>query len=85
MELGTDASHPIHMKLISDVKLSRLILVGALTIAPVAVAILMQNPALRQQLQMRFWRSLGLGMAHTGSVFADAAEKCRMKYDLARM
>jgi len=86
MPAGENASNPIYMKLTGpDGGMAKMVFVGLLTLAPVAVAILMQNPALRQQLVMRLWHSGEVATGKTGRAFEIMARKCHMKYDLARL
>jgi len=83
---GETADNPIFMRMIgTDTGPAKLVFVGLLTLAPVAVAILMQNPALRQHITMKLWHSGELASAKTARSFEVIARKCHMKYDLARL
>jgi len=83
---GETPQNPVYMKIMgTDATPAKLVFVGLLTLAPVAVAILMQNPALRQQLVMRLWHSGEVVSGKTARAFEITARKCHMKYDLARL
>jgi len=83
---GETPQNPVYMRIMgTDATPGKLIFVGLLTLAPVAVAILMQNPALRQQITMRLWHSGEVTASQTSRAFEIMARKCHMKYDLARL
>lgn len=56
---GSKPERPIWMAMasVNKPKLKDVILVTLVSVAPVAIAILMQKPALRQQLQMKFYNT----------------------------
>ena len=83
---GETANNPIHMKIVgTEPNVSKLVLVAALSLAPVAVAILMQNPSLRQAIQMRAWFTLRK-VSHTGAQWWRKMEVVAdHHYDLARL
>ena len=85
MQAGESPKAPVYMKLISDMSPGKLVLMTVVTLAPVIAAILMQNPALRQSIQMRFWKKAELSYTNLSGFFERSAKQCQLKYDLARM
>jgi hypothetical protein len=84
-ERGTD-KNPLVMKLqAADVDAGRMLLMMALTIAPVAIAILMQNPALRQKLSMQFWITAQQIAGQGKRTLANVESIARTRYDIARL
>lgn len=78
--------NPIHMTIVpGKPPIGKLVIVGLFTLAPVAVAILMQNPALRQSIQMRAWYA-ARKVSHTGAEWWRKMEVVAdHHYDLARL
>lgn len=83
-DLGEKGS-PIHMKLVSEASPGKLAAMILLTLAPVAIAVLMQNPALRQALQMKLWKRMEIINTNAASYFDTAAKQAKFKYELAKM
>lgn len=74
------------MKLESDgPSIASMLILAALTVAPVAVAILMQHSALRQAIQLKGWHYVRI----TAGKFERAASKlesvAHTRYDIARL
>ena len=83
---GQTDKTPLHVKIVgTDAGPGKVLFIGLLSLVPVAVAILMQNPALRQQLAMRFWHDAEAAAAKTGKAFDGMARKAHLKYELVRM
>lgn len=84
-ELGTP-ENPIRMQITgNDTSLGKMVLMGALTIAPIAVAIIMQHPALRQAIQMRTWHYIQLSAGRFERAAKKAETIAAHRYDLARL
>ena len=81
-----DDHGPIRVKLVGqDVNPAKLLAIGLLSLAPVVVAILMQNPALRQAIQMRAWH-MAREACHKGQGWLNKMEAItNHRYDLARL
>lgn len=77
---------PFRVKLVGqDVNPGKLLAIGLLSLAPVVVAILMQNPALRQALQLRAWH-IARQAAKKGEAWCDKMGAiANHRYDLARL
>lgn len=82
---GTD-KNPLVMKIQPpNANPARLALMMAFTIAPVALAILMQHPALRQQLQMRFWWTVKRVAGQSSKTWGNVESIAQTHYDIARL
>lgn len=81
-EQGT-AKNPIVMKMIAE--RPPLIQMFVLTVAPVAIAILMQKPALRQVIAMRLAHDAKEFCQGMADFWQDMALKCGTAYHKARM
>jgi hypothetical protein len=78
--------NPIHMKIVgSDISVGKLTVVALFTVAPVAAAIIMQNPALRQSLEMKFWNGLRAASRNTAKLSAKLESIAATRYDIARL
>jgi hypothetical protein len=84
-ERGSE-KNPLVMKLqAADADAGRMILMAILTIAPVAIAVLMQNPALRQKISMQVW-SIAERLAGQGKrTMANVESIAKTRYDIARL
>lgn len=84
-EQGTP-ENPIYMKWIqSGDTTSKLIVVGLLSLAPVAAAILMQQPALRQAIKMRVWNLAAKTSVKQSNWWLELARKAERQYSLAKL
>jgi len=84
--MNGSAENPIHMRIVGDgPDVKKLAIVAAFTLAPVAIAILMQNPALRQRIEMRFWRGLEIVSGKAAHGWADISKYAATRYDIARL
>lgn len=83
-EMGT-RDNPINMRLTGESNMGKALALTILGVVPIAVAILAQNPALRQALQMRFWAAGSNITAKMGKGIEKANKICHMRYDLARL
>ena len=83
---GETDANPIHMKIVgTDTGPGKVLAMGLLTLIPVAIAILMQNPALRQSLQMKAWYATRK-VCHTGAEWWRKMEVVAdHHYDIARL
>lgn len=81
-----ESDNPVNVKVIpSGEAPAKILAIALLSLAPVAVAILMQNPALRQSLAMKAWKISESATMRISKTFADISAKCQFRYDLARM
>jgi hypothetical protein len=69
----------------SDPGYGRMVAIGILTLAPVAVAILMQNPALRQAIQMRAWHFTRAFCRKNAEAWRKLESIAATRYDIARL
>lgn len=85
MERGTKES-PLFMKLMPEsVPVRQALIMGLLALAPVAVAILMQNPALRQSLKMKGWDAIRKMSKANAGYWRKMEMVADHHYDLARL
>jgi hypothetical protein len=78
--------NPIHMRIVAEKPpIGKLVIVGLFTLAPVAIAILMQNSSLRQAIHMRVWFT-ARKMSHSGAEWWRRMETIAdHHYDIARL
>lgn len=62
-----------------------MLILAALTVAPVAVAILMQHSALRQAIQMKGWHYVKLSAGRFERAAARIESIATTRYDIARL
>jgi len=65
--------------------IGKLIAITLLSLAPVAIAVLMQNSALRQRIAMKLWQTGEISSGKIARQFGDVSAMCHHKYDLARL
>lgn len=84
--IGETPEHPVNVRLAAtDAGMSKLVIVGLLTLAPVAIAILMQNPALRQALEMKAWNGARIICRKNARMWANLESIAATRYDVARL
>jgi hypothetical protein len=78
--------NPIHMRIVAEkAPIGKLIVVGLITLAPVALAVLMQNPSLRRAIHMRTWYA-ARKVSHSGGEWWRRMEVIAdHHYDIARL
>lgn len=82
---GTD-KNPISIKLVGqETKPVTLFMVGLLSIAPVIVAILMQNPGLRQAIKMRSYYYARIICGKNAQYWRKLETIADHRYDLSRL
>lgn len=81
---GTE-ENPVHMKIMADEHPGRFLMVLALSLVPVAAAIWMQSPALRQKVQMTFWHDVHKLAAGNAARWTRLESIARTRYDIARL
>lgn len=68
MAENNSPANPLWMAYVpTKIGLRRAFIVTAISITPVALAVLMQNPALRQSLQMKFYHHASMVFHHIGN------------------
>lgn len=81
-----DQNNPLWMALVPrPIEKKALIIAIALPLIPVAVAILMQRPAMRQAIQMRFFHTSKVVSQHMADFFQIMATKSAQEYQKAQM
>jgi hypothetical protein len=81
-----DKNTPVHTKIMgSDASMGKLALVAVFTLAPVAIAILMQNPALRQSIQMKGWAAFRKFAHESARKWERLESIAATHYDIARL
>lgn len=84
--IGETPEHPVNVRIGgNDPGLGKLAAVALLTLAPVAVAILMQNPALRQALEMKAWHGIRQFCRGNSKAWARLESIAATRYDIARL
>lgn len=84
MERGTK-ENPLIMQMIREVKPSELIFMTLVTLAPVAIALLMQKPGLRQAIEMRLFHT-GVKISKKGELFwYKMGLRAQTYYDIAKL
>lgn len=85
-ELGTQ-ENPVWMAVsgVQKPKVKDIVIVTVISLAPVAIAILMQKPALRQAIVMRFWHYSRATTQAIANTFQDCATKAAMEYNKAKL
>ena len=82
---GETADSPLHMKMVGETSPGKVLAITIMSLAPVAIAIIMQNSALRQALAMKSWHYVRL----TAGKFERAASEIKSyaghRYDIARL
>lgn len=84
-----ETSKPLDVRIVTaeltkgDVK--KLVFVGLMSIAPVALAILMQKAAMRQAIVMHTSHYAGEVCSNLAEFFAGKAADCKTVYNVARM
>jgi hypothetical protein len=83
------ATEPLDVRIIpsemSGSDWGRLVMIGAISLAPVALAILMQKPALRQAIVMHASHHAGEACSALAEFFGNKAAACKTVYNVARM
>jgi hypothetical protein len=84
---GGTPEKPIWMAMstIQKPKLKDILVVTAISVLPVAIAILMQRPALRQAIQMKIFHSSRIACQYTADFFQVMATKAAQEYQKAQM
>jgi hypothetical protein len=84
-QIGSKPDNPVWTAFV-PVKPStkNLLIVMAFSIAPVAIAVLMQKPALRQAIQMRAFHTSKTACQYAADFFQSMATKSAQEYQKAR-
>lgn len=78
--------NPVYMKLITDdLSIKRLAAAILLTAIPVGIAILMQNSAMRQRIQMNFWMTTERATKKLSAQFATVQAHSHNMYEIAKL
>lgn len=78
--------NPIYMKLITDdLSIKRLAAAILLTAIPVGIAILMQNSAMRQRIQMNFWMTTERTAKRLSAQFGTVQAHSHNMYEIAKL
>jgi hypothetical protein len=80
-----EAGNPVHTKIVGDGGIGKVIAVTVISLAPVAIAILAQNPALRQSLELRAWSYMRLLAARNVRAWQKLEAMAQARYELARL
>lgn len=78
--------NPVYMRFMdAEVSPGKFILMTAVTLAPVAIAILMQKPALRQAITMRLWNTATVVSIRQSEFWLAIAAKTERRFQIAKM
>jgi hypothetical protein len=81
-----EKGNPAHVKVeTGEMPVAKMVVVAIISLAPVAVAILMQNPALRQALQLRAWNGARTICRKNQAMWAKFESIAATHYDIARL
>jgi hypothetical protein len=85
--IGESRDNPLNMRIVgtNEPGVGKLVIIAALTLAPVAVAILMQNPALRQAIEMKAWNMARIACRKNARMWANLESIAATRYDVARL
>jgi hypothetical protein len=84
--IGETPETPVNVRLApADIRMGKLVMVGLFTLAPVAIAILMQNPALRQAIEMKAWNTARGFCRRNARLWANLESIAATRYDVARL
>lgn len=83
---GTKPDNPMWMAILPQPPKPRdIIIITLVSIAPIALALLMQKPALRQAIQMRALHTVKIGAQNTADFFTDLANKSATQYQKVQL
>lgn len=78
--------NPIYMKVLTDdLSFKRLAAAILLTAIPVGIAMLMQNSAMRQRIQMNFWMTAERTAGRLSAQFATVQAHSHNMYEIAKL